>query len=60
LFGVVVGDCFELLSYLGSDVLSDKVLDVCGELLIVCDDFCSDWCVGLSRTELSRRCGNDG
>ena len=46
--------------YLVSDMLSDKVLNVCGKLLVVCDDLSVYWCMGLNKTELRGRCGNDG
>jgi hypothetical protein len=42
-----------------SDVLRDEFLNVCGKLLVVCDELGVYCCMSLSGTAL-RRCCSDG
>ena len=41
-------------------MLRNEFLDVCGKLLVVCDELGVCWCMGLNGTDLRRRCSNDG
>jgi hypothetical protein len=40
-------------------MLRDEFLNVCGKLLVVCDELGVYWCISLSGTAL-RRCCSDG